>query len=238
MLKAALQLFVESVKRRGLILTTRHAVSRVAYFVRDSTPERRRARFGDLDFDLENSVDTTSARQSLRTRLRGLLSASEYQATDPETFREMMAALPLTLEAFTFLELGSGKGRAVLLASEYPFARIVGVEVLPELDAIARQNLDRFPRLRQRCSNIELRCGDARDFQFPAEPSVVYLFNPFPELVLQDVIANLKASLPQAPRPLFIVYYNPILRELFDRQPWLQRIQETERWLIYRSAQI
>ena len=235
MLKAALQLFVDSVCRRGLILTTRHAASRIAYFLRDSTPERRRARFGDLDFDLENSVDTTSARQSLLTRLRGLFTASEYQATDPETFRDMMAALPLCFESFTFLELGSGKGRAVLLASEYPFARIVGVELLPELHSIARQNLDRFPRSRQRCSAVELLCGDARDFPFPAEPSVVYLFNPFPEMVLQDVIAGLKASLDESPRPLLIVYYNPLLKHLFERQPWLQPVRITDRWIIYRN---
>jgi len=236
MLKAALKLVGQSLRERGVLRTAKSVASRLIYFVRDSTPERRRARFGDLDFDIENGVDTTSARQNLTTRLRGLLSGSEYQATDPETFRQMMSALPLMFSQFIFLELGSGKGRAVLLASEYPFQRIIGVELLPELHAAARQNLERFPRERRRCSNIELYCMDARQFVFPREASVVYLFNPFPEVVLQEVVRNLRASVKAAPRPVFIVYYNPLLRRIVEQGAWLRALAQTEQWVIYRNG--
>ena len=109
-------------------------------FVRDSLPDKRRQRYGDIDYDWEHRVDTTGATVSWRARLLGLLN-SPYQPVPPEQFREMMAALAVYLDQvsnfsqFTFIDIGSGKGRALLLATEYGFSRIIGIELLPELDA-------------------------------------------------------------------------------------------------------
>jgi len=111
--------------------------------VRESTPERRRQRYGDMEYDWEHRVNTTSGTVGGRERLLGLLH-SAYQPTDPALFREMMASLPIELDTFTFVDLGSGKGRTLLMASEYPFRRIVGVELLPALHQVAQENLARY----------------------------------------------------------------------------------------------
>ena len=100
-------------------------------FLRDSTPEQRRRRYGDVEYDWDHRVDTTSATVGWRDRLLGVFH-SAYQPTEPALFHEMLAALNITFEDFTFIDLGSGKGRALLMASDYPFLRIVGVELLPE----------------------------------------------------------------------------------------------------------
>jgi len=134
------------------------------YFLRDSTPARRRQRYGDIQFDFDHNVNTTGAAVGWRTRLRGLLGGSLYQPTDEALFREMMSALPIAYERFTFIDIGSGKGRALLMAAEYPFRRIVGVELLPELHAIARENIAKCADRR-----VELLCTDARDYEFPRE---------------------------------------------------------------------
>lgn len=188
-------------------------------FARDSLPDRRRQRYGDTDYDWEHRVNTTGATVSWRGRLLGLLN-SPYQPIPPEQFREMMSELAVHLRdhadlgQFTLIDIGSGKGRALLLASEYGFRRIVGVELLPELDRIARENVRAFQKPGVH-SDIELLCMDASTFDFPPEPSVIFLFNPLPERALRALLARLERSLRESPRPLFVAYANPIFEHTF-----------------------
>jgi hypothetical protein len=86
-------------------------------FVRDSTPGRKRSRYGDMDYDWEQRVDTTAGSLGWRERLLGVFH-SPYQPTDPAEFREMMKALPIDFREFTFVDIGSGKGRTLLMAAE------------------------------------------------------------------------------------------------------------------------
>jgi len=200
------------------------------YFLRDSTPSRRRQRYGDIQFDFDHDVNTTAAAIGWRTRLRGLLGGSLYQPTDDSLFREMMSALPIAFENFTFIDIGSGKGRALLMAAEYPFRRIIGVELLPELNAVARENIAKIPDRQQR---FELLCVDARQYEFPPEPSVVYLFNPLHERGLMQLVANLCRSVEQKPRELWIVYHNPLLASLIDSGGGFERLSGTHQYVIY-----
>lgn len=203
-------------------------------FVRESTPESRRRRYGDVEYDWDNRVDTTSATVTWRSRLLGVLH-SPYQPTEPALFREMLEQLPIESGGFTFIDLGSGKGRALLMASEYPFARIVGVELLPELHHIASDNLRRYSSPTQRCVAIENICADAREFHFPAEPSVLYLFNPLPETGLREVMTKLEDSLRQHPRKVFVLYHNPLLEHVVGQSPMLQKTSGTHQYSVFSS---
>ncbi len=224
----------EGVGRLGIRRTARKFVTESWEFLRDSTPSRRRQHFGDIGFDLDHHVNTTSARLPLRTRLRGLV-CSPYQPTEPELFHEMMQALNLTWPDFTFIDLGSGKGRTLLMASEYPFRRIIGVELLPELHCVALENIRRYqPRA---CVAIEAVCADARDFQFPAEPTVLYLFNPLPEPELAAVMQNLERSLRESPRAMYVVYHNPEHEHLLAQSATLKKIATTQSYVVYTSQQ-
>ena len=93
----------------------------------------------------------------------------------------MMQSLPIDYTQFTFIDLGSGKGRTLLIASDYPFRRIIGVELLGELHRIAQENIRTYQSPTRKCFALEIIRGDAREFTFPAEPSVIYLFNPLTE---------------------------------------------------------
>ena len=174
--------------------------------MRESTPERRRQRYGDMEYDWENRVNTTSGTVGWRARLLGLFH-SPYQPTEPALFREMMASLslegklegklvgkPIEFDRFTFIDIGSGKGRTLLMASEYPFRKIVGVELIAELHGAAEENIRAYHSATQRCRQIEAVCADACEFPFPAEPLVLYLFNPLPESGLRRVIAGLRRA--------------------------------------------
>ena len=111
-------------ERAGRLAATRDLLMVLAEFVRDSTPDRRRARFGDADFDWEHRVSTTSGAVGWRDRLLGMFH-SPYQPTEAALFHEMIAALAgqagFDFREFTFIDLGSGKGRTLLMASDYPF---------------------------------------------------------------------------------------------------------------------
>ena len=209
--------------RHSFTRTAAEFVTNLWEFIRSSTPEQRRRRFGDIDFDWENRVDTTSATVSWRDRLVGAFT-SGYQPTEPSLFHEMLGSLRIDFRSFTFVDLGSGKGRALLLASDYRFRRIVGVELIPDLHRIAQQNLNAYKSAAQKCFAIESICGDVREFSLPKEPLLIYLFNPFLESVLEQVIANLERSLAEHPRPIFIVYHNPALSAVVVRSGVFARI--------------
>jgi hypothetical protein len=205
-------------------------------FARDSTPGRRRSRYGDMEYDWEHRVNTTSGTVGWRERLLGMFH-SPYQPTDPSEFREMMAALPIDFRAFTFIDIGSGKGRTLLMASEYPFRKVVGVELIGELHRAAEENIAAYqaqtPTARR--TVIESVCLDARQFVFPATPLVIYLFNPLPDARLGHVIRNLEESWRRSPRPVWIVYHNPALESALAEFQWLQRVDGTTQYALYRT---
>lgn len=224
----------ECAYRRGIVPTAWAFTHSLWSFLRDSTPEQRRRRYGDVEYDWDHCVDTTSATVGWRDRLLGVFH-SPYQPTEPALFHEMLQSLRTDFADFTFLDLGSGKGRSLLMASEYPFRRIVGVELLPELHRVAWENLRKYAKEGQRCRVLESLCGDAREFQFPAEPTVLYLFNPLPEVGLVKVIENLERSLLEHPRRVLVLYHNPILEPVLAARSALKRVNGTHQYCVYES---
>ena len=203
-------------------------------FLRDSTPARRRQRYGDMEYDWEHRVNTTTGTIQWRERLLGMFLTA-YQPSDPADFREMMAALPIHFPDFTFLDLGSGKGRTLLLASEYPFARIIGVEILPELHRVAEENIAKYCASVHPGAKMESVCLNACDFVFPPTPLLVYLFNPLPQLALLRVLQNLEESLVRSPREVWVLYYNPLLESTLSASKHLERVGGGERYSLYRA---
>ena len=226
----------DSLRHRGWRGSLRFYGRELVDLLRDLTPERRRSRYGEVDFDFEHHVDTTWANVSLRTRFREWLSGGQYQPSEPELFRKMLEGLPVAAEGFTFVDLGSGKGRTLLLASDYPFRRIVGIELLDELNRIAVQNIAHYRSDRQKCFAIESYAGDARDFEFPAEPMVLYLFNPFPRHVWREVLIKLQHSLMTNPRRAYLIYHNPVQEDILAAQRWLREIQRTHQYVVYEGS--
>jgi SAM-dependent methyltransferase len=204
-------------------------------FLRDSTPARERQRYGDVGYDWERRVNTTSAAIGWRNRLLGVLH-SPYQPTEPELFREMIESLGIEYSQYTFIDLGSGKGRTLLMASEYPLHRVLGVELLPELNQIAQQNIREFNGDQRKCHRVESVCQDARFFEFPQEPLLIYLFNPFLESGLAQVIDNLERSLQGCPRSVIVVYHNPLLAKVLDASPALKKTGATHQYSVYKKA--
>jgi SAM-dependent methyltransferase len=235
-LPSARQWWADQAARDGYFAATRALLKTLWEFVRDSTPARRRQRYGDADYDWDHRVNTTSGAVGWRDRLLGVFH-SPYQPTEPALFHEMLDALQTTagvdFRELTFIDLGSGKGRTLLMAAGYPFRRIVGVELLPALDQIGRENLRKYQSESQQCHTMESICADAENFTFPAEPTLLYLFNPFPETVLRRVLANLEESLQANPRTVYVLYHNPQLEHVLAECSQLDKIGGTHQYSIY-----
>jgi hypothetical protein len=222
--------------RDGRVSATSQLLGELVEFGRDSTPQRQRQRYGDAEYDWEHRVNTTSAAVGWRDRLLGVFH-SPYQPTESALFHEMIAALGeragFDFPTFTFVDLGSGKGRTLLMASDYPFRRIVGVELLPTLHHAAQENLGKYRSESQKCFALESICADASEFSFPTDQTVLFLFNPFPESGLRRVIANLENSLREHPRKIYVIYHNPLLEHVLCESTALKRISGTHQYVIY-----
>lgn len=167
------------------------------------------------EFDRTFGVDTDGARNNA-TSLRDLdiaspnwLQAGPYMPVGPDRFRRALSSLAVHHEEFTFIDFGCGKGRALLLASEFPFQRIVGVDFSHELLAIARKNWAAYRSPVRRCHEAEFVCADFLDYQLPSSPEVLFLFNPCTEPILAKLAEATRRSLQRNPRPVFILYLNP-----------------------------
>ena len=226
--------WTERRRREGFRRSCAQFLANLWQYLRDSAPARRRQLYGDVDYDWEHRVNTTSATVGWRDRLMGLF-LSPYQATEPALFHEMLGTVNLDLAGFTFIDLGSGKGRTLLMASDYPFRRIIGVEVLPALHRIAEQNIRDYKSESQKCFDVVSICADARSFTFPREPILLYLFNPLPEAGLAQTIHNLEDSLRRHPRPVYVIYHNPLLEHLLIGSSLLTKTASTHQYSIFAA---
>lgn len=235
-LSAAVAYWQECVGRSGVIRGSREFFGALWEFVRDSTPERLRSRFGDADYDWDYRVNTTSGAVGWRDRLLGVFH-SAYQPTEHAAFGEMIDALAqqdnFDFREFTFVDLGSGKGRTLLMASDYPFLRVLGVELLPSLHEIARENLAKYHSASQKCYALESICADATALPLPEEPLVIYLFNPFPESGVRRALATLEKSLDENLRPVYVIYHNPQHESVLMESGRLKRISGSHQYSIF-----
>jgi SAM-dependent methyltransferase len=183
------------------------------------------------EFDRQYGVDTSGLvwGVDLKTGSRSDAWNTAYYGIGPSVFHHVIAQVPESLRrSATFIDLGCGKGRAVLLASQYPFAQVIGVEIAPRLHQIAVENVARYTAIRladvRDVAPMQVLLEDAANYRFPSGPLVVYLYHPFCRPVLEKVLRNLGRSLAQEPRDAAVIYINHELRDALDRAPYLQQV--------------
>lgn len=128
-----------------------------------------------------------------------------------------------------FVDFGSGMGRVVLQAARYPFRKVIGVEVSETLHGIARENID-HNRWRLRCSDIDLVHADVLEYEIPDDVTVAFLYNPFQGEIFAIVIERLLQSVERNPRPLRIIYVNPVEERLLLGAGRIQHVRTVAGW--------
>ncbi len=139
---------------------------------------------------------------------------------------------------YTFVDVGSGKGRMLFVAAEYPFRRVVGVEFATDLHEQALANIARYRYAGQRCRDIASVHADAAEFEFPDGNLVVYLFNPFGPEVMGRMLANLERSIERRPRHVVVVMLWPENAEMVAQMRGMQAYRQTRRHHIYQTEAV
>jgi SAM-dependent methyltransferase len=182
-------------------------------------------------FDERFGVDTSGLLYELPSGHQHDRYNNGYFAVAPSVFHSVIQALrerlQLDYRRFSFLDVGSGKGRALLLACDYPFREIIGIELSPELDRVARANIARYTGARRQPPVVSVQ-GDAAAFTWPPGPLVIYMWNAFTGPVMDQVFHNLEASLAHLPRELYLIYIHPELEVILDGLPWLNLLWRDE----------
>jgi hypothetical protein len=188
-------------------------------------------------FDIKYGTDTSGIVEvgALDMPDERVQHAVRYQTALVDVFESLLNELSIPFEQYVFIDLGSGKGRAMLLASRFPFKAIFGVELSSSLHQIACQNIEIYHADLQRCRNITSLCQDAARFSIPNENLVFYLFNPFDAEVMRSVVANIEESIRKFPRQIYILYLKALCRDIFDKSLLFRLLKETERYVIYES---
>ena len=200
-------------------------------------------RYREWRFDRSLRIDTRGftelgAAAAASARHRDGLS---YEPTRPRDFDRLVAALPLgaPAAAYTFVDLGCGKGRVLVMAACCGFGRVVGVELDDSLAEVARANLHAVCARRGRpVRDVHVLTMDAGSYELPPGPAVVYLYNPFGQDTVATVAANLQRSWRQHPRHLLVVYYNPVHQRLLERVPELRRVPGPAKafWTVFATG--
>ena len=158
-----------------------------------------------------------------------------YYAVAPSILRTLLdrwqhrTAPPFPLDRYTFLDIGAGKGRAMLVAAEAPFHQVLGVELNPDLATIAERNLHQAqspialangaPEL---LSPITLLRGDALEISLPETPTLLHLFHPFEAPILRKLLGRIETAFLDRPRQLDLLYVNAEHATVLTRNPAFQ----------------
>jgi SAM-dependent methyltransferase len=168
-------------------------------------------------FDRDHGVTTQALfllSQLGETRAEAYRHATHYEPVPVDAFRALLARVPTRfVRTSTFVDVGSGMGRGVLLASEYPFEQVAGIELSPALHAIAAANVAAAHHLATQCRDARLRCGDARRARYPKGNLVVFLFNPFDGEVVRAVLERILASRSERDE-VVLLYHAPVHRDV------------------------
>jgi len=183
-------------------------VSGAVFDWRNGTNTRRRVSLGELDIPFA-------------TKFRGV----HYDPSPVFPLQRVLCEIGI-VPADVFVDFGSGKGLSLLVASRFPFRRIVGVEFSRELCCIARENVKRYTANHGQLPPIEIREVDAAEVCVEADWSVLYFFNPFDAHVMQRVLFNTEQSYRAHPRRICLLYYHPVWREVIDQCRFL-RLERT-----------
>ena len=182
-------------------------------------------------FDLECGVRTSGlvAGRHLLSGHRHDRHSTAYYAVAPSVFRSILVrwrrCRPIApLDEFTFVDLGSGMGRALLLAAEYPFRAVLGVELHPTLARIGRRNLALWRAAGRARAPMQIVCRDAAEFRLPPGPCVAFLFNPFGAPVLRRMLANWSRTLAGREGQIDLLYVNNEQERVLERQPGFKRL--------------
>jgi SAM-dependent methyltransferase len=182
-------------------------------------------------FDIQHSVQTSGLVRgpNLATGHPHDQHTTAYYGIAPSVLVRLCALWRSTdliapPEDYSFVDIGAGMGRGLLIASRMRFREVVGVELHPALAEIAQTNIDKWQATRRARCPMRIVCQDVTEFQFPANPCVAYMFNPFGEPVIRALMLHLESQFASRPGQLDLIYANDEGQDVIAQNPRWTRL--------------
>ena len=194
--------------------------------------------FEDQWFDRSRNIRTSgdTSLQAAGIAPEDFQDSEFYVPARPRHIRQALHDMPVQdVTGFSFVDLGSGKGRTLFVAAELPFQQIIGVEFSRRLHEQACANIRTFRPRTQGCSRIVSLHKNAKDFTFPESNMVLYLFNPFGSETMQHVLNNLQASLNRHPSHVIVILLWPRCGDQFAAIDGMHLRRETRQYQIFEK---
>lgn len=192
-------MLISSIRKRGFLRTVQMAWSDLVFDWRFGTDTRR-----IVGVDMLAPADSLAAKE-----------ASIYQPANAWIVQRVFAELSSDPSKVSIVDYGSGKGRVLIMAAEYGFRSVTGIEFSPFLVAIAERNLDSYRKRVPMAPTIIVLTADASAVELDDNVEVAFLYNPFGPTVMSGVLAAIIRSLRRKPRRFRIGYVNPRMDDLF-----------------------
>jgi len=158
--------------------------------------------------------------------------ATHYEPTPVAQADSLLDASPLRPESATFVDLGAGMGRVVMLAARRPFRAVIGVEISPALVEVARENLATGRDPRRVVRDVKIVRADAAEYTLPRGDLVVYMYNPFRGPVLDAVVARLRDAGDRA--EVVVLYHTAVEQQTVEATQAFERVADLGFGLVYR----
>jgi SAM-dependent methyltransferase len=187
----------------------------------------------DWWFDLRYRTETHRLLElaELAVQSRNKEHANGYMGTRIVPLRRLLRRLAHVLPRNrVLLDLGCGKGRVLMVASEFGFRRAKGVDFANDLCRVARKNCATFKRAAASATDFEIIEADAADYEIKPDENVFFLYNPFDEVVLKRVLSNIAKSVEAAPRDVVLIYCNPQLSRVVEQQGRFAKLSDISFW--------
>ncbi len=162
------------------------------------------------------SINTTGFDELKHLQKKGIdiSHATIYMPANYYLLEKLMQAVCTFPHNRTFLDIGSGKGRAMAVAAHYGFETITGIDLSQKFCEEAKANLrvvqQQFPQV---LFNVMVQ--DVIQFEIPAGMTTIFLFNPFDNIVMSLLVENILKSQAKNPRTIRIIYVNPLQVKVF-----------------------
>jgi len=168
-------------------------------------------------FDSKYSINTRGRSQPNPHNIEGnnVNRGKEYQGYSYYFFKIFMKNLPVNFSESVFIDFGSGKGRVLIMAAEFNFKRVFGIEFAEEF---YEESLKNTGKAKLNTDKLEIIHTDAVNFQIPDDTNVMFFFNPFDEEIMEGVLKNIDESKSKNSRDIYLVYTSPIYEDCFNKR--------------------
>lgn len=171
--------------------------------------KRKMLSYSDFIFDIKYRVNTCGQKSRIDLYAGDSMMSSyiSYEPTPVKVMRSIFNNIKPNYNETTFVDFGSGKGRILLLASEYNYKKIIGVELSSQLHKIAEENIRKWKSIKKGCGDIVSINVNAIEFKLPDEPLVLFFFTPFLGSVFAEIVIKINDYLNRTKHPITIIYY-------------------------------